>query len=218
MLVNKILKHNNFVIILLLLPQSFKSEQTISNHLDTFWRFMLQSLLSSIIWLIVFSFQLAFIIVILVSKVLQCIWLIVDPRFDKSLVFFYLLLRAFGGSHFGEFRAAHAGDKREDFWGKEIFWKFRAAAGDLGAGKKKDIFRESCRTPPSENTWHASYSDTWHALSSESPSSGSSYKAHMAGFSGLSQGRSNDTYKHIIRTDYIIHPDDQEDQTTLINV
>ena len=35
MLVNKILKPNNFVIILLLLPWSFKSEQTISNHLST---------------------------------------------------------------------------------------------------------------------------------------------------------------------------------------
>ena len=43
-------------------------------------------------------------------------------------------------------------------------------------------------TPPSENTWqasgrdtwHVSYSDTWHALSSGSPSSGPSYKAHMA--------------------------------------
>ncbi|RVX17424.1 hypothetical protein CK203_003688 [Vitis vinifera] len=73
-------------------------------------------------------------------------------------------------------------------------------------------------TPPSENTWHASYNDTWHALSSESPSSGSPYKAHMAHFSGLPQGRPNDTYKHIIRTAYTIHPDDQEDQTTLINV
>ena len=64
-------------------------------------------------------------------------------------------------------------------------------------------------TPPSKNTWHASYNDTWHALSSESPSFGSSYKAHMARFSGLPQGRSNDTYKHIIRTAYTIHPDDQ---------
>ena len=31
----------------------------------------------------------------------------------------------------------------------------------------------------------------------------------MARFSGLPQGRSNDTYKHIIRTTYTIHPDDQ---------
>ena len=64
-------------------------------------------------------------------------------------------------------------------------------------------------TPSSENTWHASHNDTWHALSSESPSFGSSYKAHMARFSGLPQGRSNDIYKRIIRTAYTIHPDDQ---------
>ncbi|RVW27979.1 hypothetical protein CK203_094122 [Vitis vinifera] len=63
--------------------------------------------------------------------------------------------------------------------------------------------------PSLQATWHASYSDMWHALSSGSPSSGSSHKAHMARFSGLPQGRSNDTYKHIIRTAYTIHPDDQ---------
>ena len=66
-----------------------------------------------------------------------------------------------------------------------------------------------CRDPSLRDTWHASYSDTWHALSSGSSSSGPSHKAHMARFSGLPQGRSNDTYKHIIRTTYTIHPDDQ---------
>ena len=40
----------------------------------------------------------------------------------------------------------------------------------------------------------------------------------MAHFSGLPQRRPNDTYRHIIRRTYTIHPDDQEDQTTLINV
>ncbi|RVW30201.1 hypothetical protein CK203_108981 [Vitis vinifera] len=64
-------------------------------------------------------------------------------------------------------------------------------------------------TPPSENTWHASYSDTWHALSSESPSADLPIKHTRHAFSGLPQGRSNDTYKHIIRTTYTIHSDDQ---------
>ena len=149
MLVNKILKHNNFVIILLLLPQSFKSEQTISNHLDTFWRFMLQSLLSSIIWLIVFSFQLAFIIVILVSKVLQCIWLIVDPRFDKSLVFFYYwgllgaaTLRAFWAATLENFGQPMQEIKERTF-GARRFFENSGQQREIWGGKKKDIFRES---------------------------------------------------------------------------
>ena len=52
-------------------------------------------------------------------------------------------------------------------------------------------------TLPSEDMWHASHSDTWHTLSSGSPSSGSFYKnTHDALFpSGLPQGRANDAYK-----------------------
>ena len=67
---------------------------------------------------------------------------------------------------------------------------------------KSYFFLDYCRDPSLRATWRASYSDTWHALSSGSSSSGPSHKAHMARFSGLPQERSNDAYKHIIRTAY----------------
>ena len=76
--------------------------------------------------------------------------------------------------------------------------------GIVGTLSSEDTWHASCR-----DTWHASYSDTWHTLSSGSSSSGPSHKTHMARFSGLPQGRSSDTYKHIIRTAYTIHPDDR---------
>ena len=64
-------------------------------------------------------------------------------------------------------------------------------------------------TPPSEpRGTHLTVTHGTH-LSSGSSSSGPSHKAHMARFFGLLQGRSNDTYKHIIRTTYTIHLDDQ---------
>ena len=66
-------------------------------------------------------------------------------------------------------------------------------------------------TLPSENTWHASYSDTWHALSSESPSSGSSYKAHMTRLSHPDYLKEYQTTLINITSErlYTIHPNDQ---------
>ncbi|RVW27938.1 hypothetical protein CK203_094089 [Vitis vinifera] len=48
----------------------------------------------------------------------------------------------------------------------------------VGTLPSEDTWHASCR-----DTWHASYSDMWHTLSSGSPSSESSYKAHMTRFS-----------------------------------
>ena len=79
-----------------------------------------------------------------------------------------------------------------------------------GSSERHSWATVSCvGTPPSEpRGTHLTVTHDTH-LSSGSSSSGPSHKAHMARFSRLPQGRSNGTYKHIIRTIYTMHPDDQ---------
>ena len=66
-------------------------------------------------------------------------------------------------------------------------------------------------TPPPKNTCHTPHGDTWHALSSGSPSFGFSYKIHGARFSYpdcLKEGQTT-LISINIRTAFTIHPDDQ---------